>query len=192
MQSINIEWIFLKIYDFIFKPKEIIGDITPILSKTKAVIGFLLTLIAIFFIAVIVYSIIRLRERKEEDSKSFMKTIESFHKEKEQNNSVSSKKWLTVIDFITSSSPSDWRIAIIEADNMLDELTKDLGFVGETLGERLKNAPASHFKNLDNAWQAHKVRNKIAHEGSDYEISYRDAKKAIELYEMVFREFDYI
>lgn len=192
MQSLNIEWLFLKIYDLIFKPKEIIGDVTPFLDKAKSVIGFLLTLIAIFFIGVIIYSIIRLKERKAEDSKNFSEALAALQKEKEENKSAGNKKWTMVIDFITSSSPSDWRIAIIEADNLLDELTKDLDLQGETLGERLKNAPESHFKTLDNAWRAHKVRNKIAHEGTEYEISYTEAKKTVELYESVFREFDYI
>ncbi len=49
-----------------------------------------------------------------------------------------------------------------------------------------------NFKTLDNAWEAHKLRNRIAHEGMGYDVEYREAKKAIELYESVFKEFDYI
>jgi hypothetical protein len=48
------------------------------------------------------------------------------------------------------------------------------------------------FKTLDAAWEAHKIRNAIAHEGSDFVLSQRESKRVIGLYEMVFNEFNYV
>jgi hypothetical protein len=151
-------------------------------------IVFILSLIAVIFLAVTIYSVMRLKERNHENHKRYHEAIHAAgaHKHTKQDN----KKWTTVIAHIKSTHSSDWRLAIIEADNMLDTLTQELGLVGADLGERLKYASVSHFKTLDAAWEAHKVRNKIAHEGLSFDLPYRDAKKAIEQYESVFREFN--
>lgn len=101
-------------------------------------------------------------------------------------------KWEIVLDYISSKNESDWRIAIIEADNILDELVEKQGWPGINLGERLKNAGTGAFKTYQDAWEAHRMRNNIAHEGSDFVITYRDAKRAISQYENVFREFGYL
>ena len=47
----------------------------------------------------------------------------------------------------------------------LDDLLSVRGFVGETLGEKLKGANQQQFATLDLAWEAHKMRNALAHLG---------------------------
>jgi hypothetical protein len=93
---------------------------------------------------------------------------------------------------IGSDNPSDWRLAILEADIILDELLSELGYTGDTIGDKLKKAHRGDFKSLDHAWEAHRIRNAIAHEGQDFVLTQREARRILDLYEMVFREFDYI
>ena len=66
-----------------------------------------------------------------------------------------------------------------------------LGYQGENLGERLKAIEPSDFITLQAAWDAHKVRNQIAHE-TNFQLSKREVRRVIGLYEQVFREFKYI
>ncbi len=101
------------------------------------------------------------------------------------------ERWERVLTHVNSSNPNDWRIAIIEADVMLDELVLRLGYSGNTLGERLKQAVRGDFKTVDLAWEAHRVRNEIAHAGSDFVLTEREAKRVIDLYERVFEEFKF-
>lgn len=103
-----------------------------------------------------------------------------------------SARWEVVLDHISSNNASDWRLAIIEADLILDELAFNTGFAGSTLGERLNNADKGVFQTLDDAKEAHGVRNRIAHMGSEFDMTHREAQQAISRYENVFREFDYI
>jgi hypothetical protein len=105
---------------------------------------------------------------------------------------MKNERWERVITHINSANASDWRLAIIEADVMLDELLKTIGAHGDSLGERLKSIDNSEMTTLDNAWEAHRVRNQVAHQGADYPLSEREAKRAISLYESVFREFKII
>jgi len=101
-------------------------------------------------------------------------------------------KWIKVLGHINSDNPSDWRLAILEADIMLDEMLDKMGYPGQTLGEKLKMVERSDFDTLDLAWEAHKMRNNIAHEGSDLIMSKDEASRVITLFERVFKEFRYI
>ena len=70
-----------------------------------------------------------------------------------------------------------------------NETLREKGYRGEGLGEMLKTAS---FKTIDLAWDAHKIRNRIAHEGSGFELTEREAKRAFTLYESVLRELKVI
>lgn len=87
--------------------------------------------------------------------------------------------------YMSSTSEALWRIGIMEADNMLAEVLRDKGYHGETMADLLKEAS---FKTVQLAWDAHGVRNRIAHEGSNFELTEREAKRVFTLYESVFRE----
>jgi hypothetical protein len=104
----------------------------------------------------------------------------------------SNRKWERVMDHVNSPNESDWKLAILEADIMLDELLNKQGYQGSTMGEKLKQVDRSDFTTIDLAWEGHKVRNMVAHEGSEYLIPQREAERIIKLYESVFREFKYI
>lgn len=55
--------------------------------------------------------------------------------------------------------------ALMEIDKLFDHAMKSRFIKGETLGERLKNAE-KHFerKFYNQIWEAHKLRNRLAHE----------------------------
>lgn len=89
---------------------------------------------------------------------------------------------------IESTNPNDWKLAIIEADILLDEALKRNGFVGTSLGERLQSVSAQNLQSLDDAWTAHKVRNQIAHAGEDFVLTRRLTKETIARYRNVFEE----
>lgn len=101
-------------------------------------------------------------------------------------------KWQQVLAHAGSENPNDWRLAIIEADIMLDDLLESVGYTGMSIGEKLKSARPEVFKTVQDAWDAHKVRNQIAHRGSDFVLTKRATQQAIAQYERVFREFEHI
>jgi len=155
---------------------------------------------SIFFITVIAYCFIRLLEVRKKEKKHLKHEIAEYalrlaekEKRREEGEGVSkNERWRKVLTYIFSTNSADWKLAIIEADSMLESLLEELGFRGENLGERLKTATQETFRPLSAAWEAHTVRNKIAHEGLGYDISQHEAKRIIALYEQIFREFGYI
>ncbi len=102
------------------------------------------------------------------------------------------RRWEKVLEHINSTNSNDWKFAILEADIILDELLDVMGYRGETLSDKLKRVERSDFETLEFAWEAHKVRNAIAHEGANFLITEREARRVVGLYEKVFEEFHYI
>jgi len=98
-------------------------------------------------------------------------------------------QWEIIVNHANSSNSAEWKIAIIEADNILDNILKEVGYEGDTLADRLK--AAGDGEAIQDAWDAHKVRNAIAHEG-EVELTQRETKRVIALYENVFKKFGYI
>jgi hypothetical protein len=147
--------------------------------------NFLLVLI-IVLITIILYSLVRIWEVREEEKK---KMNDLYAKQKAaEAQPVKNTQWERVLAHVNSTNSSEWRLAIIEADTMLEDFTKQMGIPGDTLGDRLKNADISDIRKKDSAWEAHKVRNRIAHDGSAFELSQRDAKIAIDQFEEVFKD----
>lgn len=105
---------------------------------------------------------------------------------------IRNERWVKVMEHAGSENPNDWRVAIMEADILLDEVITRIGYQGDTLGEKLKQVAKGDMATLDSAWEAHKIRNQIAHEGGDYILTKREAKRVIDLYKSVFCEFKVI
>ncbi len=94
-----------------------------------------------------------------------------------------------VLTHSDSENPNDWKLAIIEADIILDDILKQRGYAGNSLGERLKSISPQQLSSLNDAWEAHKIRNRIAHDGADFVLTKRVAQDTITKYRRVFGEF---
>ena len=64
---------------------------------------------------------------------------------------------------VTGETETEYAMALIEADKLLDHMLKMRQFAGTTLGERLKVAGYKHPK-LKAIWPAHLMRNRMVHE----------------------------
>lgn len=98
-------------------------------------------------------------------------------------------RWAEIQGHLAEDNPNSWRIAIIEADIFLEETLNDAGYVGNTIGDKLKTANPASFTTIQDAWEAHKVRNEIAHAGSDFVLTKKIAQETLVRFERVFREF---
>lgn len=147
------------------------------------------SIISVLAIALIIYCLVRLWEiRKEAKEKQIAMQVRVIENESFGH----TLRWQNVLEHANSDSPSDWRLAILEADTMLESASQKLPVVADTLGERLKKIDKSTLRSLDSAWEAHKVRNRIAHEGLDFDITKRETLRVIGLFEQVLRELDAI
>jgi len=101
-------------------------------------------------------------------------------------------RWRRILEQASADSSQGWRLAILEADIMLNELLDVLGYRGETMADKMRAVDPVNFNTINLAWEAHKIRNKIAHEGDSHILSAREVRRVIALYEKVLKEFRYI
>ncbi|MFZ1075488.1 MAG: hypothetical protein WAN50_03890 [Minisyncoccia bacterium] len=133
--------------------------------------------------ATIIYCSVRLFELRHNEEEYYRTLITT---PEEEEASVS--RWKHITALAAGTSPSEWREAIIEADIMLEDELVRYGCTGIGVGEKLKSPRAAGLATLQDAWEAHKVRNQIAHEGSAFNLSDTIAQRTIQRYENVFRE----
>jgi hypothetical protein len=95
-------------------------------------------------------------------------------------------RWLTIEQSIKRDDDASCHIAILNADKLVDQALREKGFKGQTMGERLKAAKNS-LPHRDNIWQAHKLRNQIAHE-PDVRIDYDKTRRALAQFKQTLKD----
>ena len=183
---LNLEYVFYKITQLLLKIWDVIISIFTD-EVLGAFIRFILVIAIIALVAFIIYTLMQIKKIENDESIKI-----SDIKAPKDDRSVKNERWEKIKRLVESNNPAEWKVAIFEADSILEEMTQKMQIKGDTLGDRLKNAEPSDFQTLQNAWAAHKVRNNIAHQGGTFELSHKDAQEAIKNFEVVFQEFDYI
>lgn len=190
VSQINVEYFFRLAYDCIHGACYSSVDTTQFsawlahLWLWVIIVGYVLAVVALI---VIVYTTVRLFELREHEEKFYSTLIPQPGVGRDIH-----PRWEHIQSLSESTHPNDWRTAIIEADILLDEMLTERGYSGAGVGEKLKSADSKSFASLDDAWEAHKVRNQIAHEGSSFNIPETQVRRTLARYESVFREFQMI
>jgi len=166
------------------------GIIFEWLSNIWSFFVILSWLVSFLLIYGIVYAYIRHNQIGEVFAEILKRQEEAFAKVHKKD--VKNLRWQDVLKHSDSDNPNDWKLAIIEADIILEELLNNLGYAGVTIGDKLKSVSPNSFTTINQAWRAHNVRNRIAHEGADFNLTKKEAQQTVAEYKMVFEEFDFI
>jgi len=96
-------------------------------------------------------------------------------------------KWRDIGKLMEQSRSKE---AIFEADKLLDFVFRKMNFPGETFADRLK-AAEKILPNYSDIWEAHKLRNKLAHE-VDFEPPIREDQQAIAAFDRAIKKLSNI
>jgi hypothetical protein len=149
-------------------------------------IGTISGILSIIFIAIIIFVLVRIREMQLDDYAKLDEDIRQALQRDQEIERNANPRWHYITTMVESINESDWRVAIIEADTMMEEELKNRGLSGETTSELLESAKASGYSGIQNAWDAHLVRNQIAHEGANFPLSQIQARRTIRMYQSFF------
>ena len=169
--STNINW---TAEDFLFSIMEIVFYII--------FISIFILIISIIFFLYYNYQLSLLLNEEQARAKKEQMEVENHFK---------NERWQRILDHAGSDHPNDWKIAIMESDMILEEMLDKMGYQGNTIADKLKQIEKSDFLTIDDAWKAHKVRNRIAHDPS-FVLNKRETDKVIKRYQSVFEEFQFI
>jgi hypothetical protein len=184
---LNLEYIFFQLY-------KVVGGFFRYLFSVNFLITLkiLATILIILLIAAIIYSYVRIYELQKEGNQKPAAAPSNDAPAVDTSTVVRNEIWEAVRAKLLSDSPSDWRLAIIEADIYLDKVLDSRGFHGDTLGDKFKQISPSALNSIQLAWEAHKVRNRIAHEGSAFTLTQPEARRVLSYYEIIFRDLGVI
>lgn len=101
------------------------------------------------------------------------------------------KQWERVLGQLDSPREDDWKLAVIEADKLVDLALAQANIPGVGMGERLANMGPGSLTSFDGLGWAHGVRNRLAHQ-VDYFLRYTEAKRAMGYYEQALNELNVI
>lgn len=197
MPGINFEYLLYLIYDFFITLRLMIFDQSlrePIWLWLDKV-WWICLIVSLPLLAGIIYFVYKyelmLREQTRRVYGQPTNVLEAVKEGLAVSTPVKNESWEKIQKLISSDNPNDWKFAVLEADKVLEMIVSNFAVPGDNLGEKMKNIERGDFQTLEEAWQAHKVRNRIAHE-HNFHLSLRDAQVAIENYKKVFQEFDFI
>jgi hypothetical protein len=186
-KTLNIELIFQKIYVAMQWLFNFITD--PNLWK---VLGTISMILSILFLIIIIFSLVRIREIQLDEKREMDNEIKEALKKEQEKNRDENPRWHYVLTLTESPNESDWRVAIMEADSMLEELLKEKGVPGNTVAELLEGARSNGYAHIQDAWDAHLIRNQIAHQGSEFPLSQVEARRIMKLFQNFFEELGII
>ncbi len=150
-------------------------------------VGILLT-IAILFLCWLIYSLYKTAKLRKKEEEQFLSTFAVASDPKTEE----VEEWQDIIDHVDSDNEAQWKLALIDADKILENLLRENGYDGDGVGGRLKAAELQGgLKSLQDAWEAHKIRNRIAHEAG-FVLTKREARRAVELYKKVFEQLGFL
>jgi len=97
-------------------------------------------------------------------------------------------KWAKVRAKLDSKNESDYKVAVIEADKIINDLIARMNYKGENMGERLDNITPGQIENVEDLRRAHEIRNRIIHDES-FVLTKAEAEKTLDYFEDFLRFF---
>ena len=173
-----------------------IFDSLSVFAKTSSFKTTLLTFKFIFYIVSFAFIGLSIWLRYKSFYFAELKTKYSFYlpKEKKKERSTEGLPLQNLRDYWTQlalrlnyQDEAQWKLAVIEADNLFDHVLTLLGYQGESMGERLQKIKPGDFRNLNEVWQVHKIRNALVHDPT-FSLSYQQADNVIKTYEKALKE----
>ena len=99
------------------------------------------------------------------------------------------KEWAKINKRLEAGQEADYKLAIIEADSLLNDILAKMGYGGEIIGDRLKQLDSAVLPNINQVWEAHKIRNNVVHD-PDYQLSLSQTTKVLSIYEESLRHLE--
>lgn len=97
--------------------------------------------------------------------------------------------WSKVKRRLETGLETEWKMAILEADDLLDDVLSRAGYTGETLAQKLDDVPLTILPSTEDVRRVHQVRDNIVHD-PDFVLAEDQARQAIEVYDRAFSELE--
>lgn len=153
----------------------------------NSTVVYILQIISVLVTIALAISAYRLMQRQREFNQKVAAEIPAMET---AGTGLLHEQWNDILRHIESTREGEWKFAVIEADTLVDNVLKNY-FPGDTMGERLMNIDKTKLLSIDNVWEAHKIRNRLAHD-PNYFLRHAEAFRAVKLFESALQELKVI
>jgi hypothetical protein len=101
------------------------------------------------------------------------------------------RDWEKINDRLGKADEASLKLALIEADNMLDEVLKRMGLEGRDMGERLEQLGVQQLKSYDSILEAHRLRDLVIHQ-KEMVVTQEQVQTAVNAYGEALKELEVI
>ncbi len=116
----------------------------------------------------------------------FVEDVSEFFSWKAYGEKEMSKKWDRIRKRIKSGLEPDYKLAIIDADDLLLQVLDERGYEGKDFAETVNLAGNLMVPILNDVLSAHETRNSIVYD-PDFKLSADQAQKILSIYESAVR-----
>jgi hypothetical protein len=95
------------------------------------------------------------------------------------------KNWNKILKRLDSGLESEYKLAIVEADDLMDFSLRRMGYEGKTFEEKLSKLTSATLPNIAKVIEVHKLRNELVH-NPDYQLSLDEARNTMDVYQKAF------
>jgi hypothetical protein len=99
------------------------------------------------------------------------------------------KRWEAILKRLESGSQAQYKAAILEVDNMANEVLAGIGLKGENMAERLEKATEYQIEAKPLLLEGHALRNAIIGD-PNFQLSFEVAQEAMMKYKKFFDEVE--
>jgi len=177
--TITWEYIYnlLGIKDFIYFISS--SQIQDMLFPVKLVFIFF----SIFFLVAVIYFMLNSSWLQYK----FLEDVTEFFSWQAFGQRQMEKQWERIKKRTETGAESDYKLAVIDADDFLAEVLDNRGYDGNDFEDTLKKAGRLIADILEDVLKAHEIRNFIVY-NPDYKLSVEQAKKVLATYESAAKE----
>lgn len=172
-----------KIFNFFINPQSSGGGVYNWLLLYQSIF----ILISLFLLGFIIYALIKTSWLK----RVVLWDLKEILTSKPYIAKKYASKWKKIKQKAATGLESERKLAVLEADEILAESLKIMGYEGQSLDERLEKITKDILPNLDEVREVHKIRNNIIHD-PDYRLDPEDAEQVLEIYQRAFDVFELI
>jgi len=120
---------------------------------------------------------------------SFLEPVTGFLKVKPYKSQKFIKQWNTILDRLKTGNELEFKLAVIEADSLLEKILEKMKFEGETVTDKLTKVPKAIIGEIKGIEKAQEIRNSVVHD-PDYQLSLEQAKEVLNIYEKILKQLD--
>ena len=101
------------------------------------------------------------------------------------------KAWHKIVHRSKEPDETKWKMAILEADKLLDDVLRSSGYNQPTVDERFQALNTELISNYDQVMQAHEIKSKVSKD-PEFSITHSEAIEVLKIYKKAFQEFGLI